>query len=75
MLTILLPALIALVGLLMYALCANPKLARIGEILFFVGMFWVTYLLGSKTFTISKAGKAQVNYSACGNLRQSGSRS
>jgi Na+/phosphate symporter len=30
--------LIALVGILMYALCANPKLAEIGRILFFVGM-------------------------------------
>ena len=31
------PALFMLVGLLMFALCANPKLARVGEMLFFAG--------------------------------------
>ena len=30
--------LVALVGVLMFALSANPKLARIGEILFFCGV-------------------------------------
>lgn len=32
------PVLVALIGVLMYALCANAKLVRIGEILFFCGM-------------------------------------
>jgi hypothetical protein len=30
--------LVALIGLLMYALAANPKLIRIGEICFFCGL-------------------------------------
>ncbi len=29
--------LVAVVGVLMYALCANPKLAEIGRLLFFAG--------------------------------------
>ena len=49
MITIILPFLIALIGLLMYAFSANPKLVEIGRILFFVGMLWVTYgLMGQK---------------------------
>jgi Na+/phosphate symporter len=35
---ILLPLLIALVGVLMYALSANPKLQEIGRIMFFSGL-------------------------------------
>ena len=35
---IFLPLLLAVVGLLMYALCANPKLAEIGRIMFAVGL-------------------------------------
>jgi len=35
---ILLPLLVALVGVLMYALCANPKLAEVGRIMFFAGL-------------------------------------
>jgi hypothetical protein len=46
--SIALPLLIAVAGVLLYALAANPKLARIGEILFFCGAFWVVYLLGGK---------------------------
>ena len=30
--------LVAIVGLLMYALAANPKLVRVGEIMFFCGL-------------------------------------
>lgn len=49
MITILIPLLIALIGLLMYAFAANPKLSEIGRILFFCGMFWVVYaLMGHK---------------------------
>lgn len=32
-------ALVALAGLLMYALCTNGKLAEIGRIMFFCGLF------------------------------------
>ena len=35
---ILLPLLIAVVGLLMYALSANPKIVEIGRILFWTGL-------------------------------------
>jgi hypothetical protein len=30
--------LVAIIGLLMYALAANPKLVRVGEIMFFCGL-------------------------------------
>ena len=33
-----LPLLIALIGVLMYALCVNPKLAEIGRLMFAVGL-------------------------------------
>jgi hypothetical protein len=39
------PLLVALVGVLMFALAANPKLVRIGEILFFCGV--LAFLLGA----------------------------
>lgn len=39
------PLLFALVGVLMYALASNAKLAEIGRLVFFVGIFWVTYAL------------------------------
>ena len=41
---ILTPLLVALVGLLMYALCANPKLQEIGRIMFWTGL--LAFLLG-----------------------------
>ncbi len=37
MVIIAVPPLVMLIGLLMYALCTNPKLAEIGRILFFAG--------------------------------------
>jgi len=33
-----LPVLVALIGVLMYALCVNPKLAETGRIMFFCGL-------------------------------------
>jgi hypothetical protein len=36
--TIALQLLVALIGLLMFVLSANPKLVRVGEILFFCGV-------------------------------------
>jgi Na+/phosphate symporter len=30
--------LVALIGILMYALCANPKLSEIGRLMFFAGL-------------------------------------
>lgn len=35
---IFIPVLVAIIGLLMYALCANPKLVEIGRIAFFCGL-------------------------------------
>jgi hypothetical protein len=37
------PLFVCLVGLLMYALCVNPKLADIGRIMFAVGLFVVVF--------------------------------
>ena len=42
------PVLFMLVGVLMYALCVNPKLAEIGKILFFCGS--LALVLGSNGF-------------------------
>lgn len=42
---IVLPLLVAVVGLLMYALSANPKLVEIGRIMFFAGL--LAFLLGA----------------------------
>ena len=36
--TIYLSLLCALIGVLMYALCTNPKLAEIGRLMFFAGL-------------------------------------
>ena len=36
---------IAVVGLLMYALCSNPKLSEVGRIMFWTGL--LSFLLGS----------------------------
>ncbi len=47
MLLLISPVLALIVGLLMYALCANPKLAEIGRILFAVGALWLVYSVGS----------------------------
>lgn len=35
--TVYLPLLISIIGVLMFALCTNPKLSEIGKILFFCG--------------------------------------
>ena len=54
MLIVIWPLLIAIVGLLMYALCTQPKLHEIGKIIFFCGFFFVVAALGSSTFAIGK---------------------
>jgi hypothetical protein len=38
MMIILLPLLVAIIGVLMYALCANPKLAEVGRLMFACGL-------------------------------------
>jgi Na+/phosphate symporter len=55
---ILLPLLVCIIGLLMYALSANPKLVEIGRIMFFAGL--LATLLGAgpvvSTLRVSSAG-------------------
>lgn len=43
------PVLIALIGLLMYALAANPKLQEIGRIMFHGGLLVALFRAGSAT--------------------------
>jgi Na+/phosphate symporter len=45
MLSILAPAFVALVGLLIYALSTNPKVSEIGRIAYFCGLFFVVWAL------------------------------
>ena len=40
MLIILIPLLVCVVGVLIYALSGNPKLVEIGRVMFFVGLLW-----------------------------------
>jgi Na+/phosphate symporter len=42
---IVLPLLVCIIGLLMYALSANPKLVEIGRMMFWVGL--LAFLLGA----------------------------
>ena len=43
--TILVPLLVFVIGVLVYALSANGKVARIGEIATFCGLFWLVAVL------------------------------
>lgn len=49
---ILIPVLVLIVGLLMYALSANPKLAEIGKIMFAAGLLVALFQLGPQWTTI-----------------------
>ena len=49
-----LPLLVAIVGVLMYALCANPKLAEIGRLSFACGLLAFLFEIGSKTVTFGR---------------------
>lgn len=48
MLVAIIPLLVLVVGVLMYALAANPKLAEIGRIMFAVGLFWLVWAVSGK---------------------------
>lgn len=52
MLTILLPLLVAVLGVLMYALCTNPKLIEIGRILFFCGALVTVWVLSGMRLSL-----------------------
>jgi hypothetical protein len=43
MVVALIPLLVAVVGALVYALAANPKLQEMGRIAYFVGLLWLVY--------------------------------
>ena len=48
------PLLIALIGLLMYALCVQPKLQEIGRIMFFCGLLVALMGSGSASLEVFK---------------------
>jgi len=48
MATIAVPLVFALIGALVYLLSGDAKRARLGEITFFVGMFWLAYQLSGR---------------------------
>jgi hypothetical protein len=43
MVALLVPLLVLVVGALVYALAANPKLQDMGRIAYFVGLLWLVY--------------------------------
>lgn len=49
--------LVAVVGILMYALCTNPKLQEIGRILFFSGMLAFLLIGGEKVISLLGTGR------------------
>jgi hypothetical protein len=46
--------LVALIGVLMYALCTNPKLAEIGRIMFFCGLLAFLFTGGAMVSVIHR---------------------
>lgn len=46
------PLAICLLGLLAFVLSQNNKVIRLGEIAYFVGLFWTVYELASKTLHV-----------------------
>ena len=45
MITTFVPFLIAITGTLVYAFSSNAKVAELGRIAYFVGLFWTVYLV------------------------------
>ena len=43
----LLPLLVCALGLVVYALSSNPKVAEAGRIAYFVGLFWIVELFAN----------------------------
>lgn len=46
---ILYPLVVAILGLLVYLLAANPKAQEIGRIMFFCGLFWLVAMFSGRT--------------------------
>lgn len=49
--------LVAVIGILMYSLCAAPKLQEIGRILFFSGMLAFLLIGGEKIISVLGTGR------------------
>ena len=49
MMIALVPLVVALVGVLVYALSSNAKVMEIGRLAYFVGLLWLVFKLASKT--------------------------
>ncbi len=52
MVTIILPLLVAVVGVLIYALATNAKLSEIGRLMFFVGLFFCVWVASGRVLTL-----------------------
>jgi Na+/phosphate symporter len=48
MLTIVVPLLVLVIGLVLWLAPINPKLQEIGKICFFVGLLWLVYMFSQK---------------------------
>lgn len=46
------PLVLLIVGLLTYVLATNAKASEIGRLVFFVGLFWLVYLLLGHTIRL-----------------------
>jgi Na+/phosphate symporter len=46
------PLVVAVAGLLVYALSSNAKVSELGRLLFFVGALWFVYGLMGKTLRL-----------------------
>jgi len=53
MIIAIIPLIILVIGILMYALAANPKVQEAGRIMFFCGMFVLTMVFARQTVSIS----------------------
>jgi Na+/phosphate symporter len=51
---ILWPLLVALAGLVLYRFAKDARVSEVGRILFFVGAFWLTYLLAGSTLHLGR---------------------
>lgn len=52
MISVTIPALFALAGILMMALAANPKVNKIGEIMFFCGLLVALFVVAHKPLSL-----------------------
>jgi len=54
----LVPLFVAIVGLLMWCLAANAKVAEIGKIMFFCGLLALMFSTAKETLRIGASGRA-----------------